>query len=197
MKKWLIAVTGLLVALVAYAAMPIPGQGWNRYGLAYISGHNRLGSLAALTDGQILVGDTGAAPVAKTGCLTVLAASINPTEAGATDDFVNLLDNTISTTEANENQFTVPLAMVAHSLKATVDVAPGAGNDPWAITLRDDVASTTLTCTIDETAVTCADTTNRPAIAAGSRLAILVSSAGGDADPTAAARLDISFCLGM
>lgn len=196
MKKLIALGSALLAAVVCYAAMPVPGT-WTRNALVAVTAHNRLGSLAALTDGQVFVGDTDALPVAKTGCFTVLAASINPTEASATNDFVNLLDNTISTTEANENLFTVPLDMVAHSLKATIDVAPGAGNDPWAITVRDDAADSTLTCTIDETAVTCADTTHRAAIVAGSKLAILVSSAGGDSDPTAAARLDISFCLGM
>lgn len=197
MKRYGIAAGLIALALAVYAAMPVPGPGWDRYGLIAVTAHNRLGSLNPLTDGQILVGDTGAVPVAKTGCLTVLAASINPTEASATNDFVNLLDNTISTTEANENLFTVPIAMVAHSLKATVDVAPGAGNDPWAITVRDDVASSTITCTIDEAAVTCDSGALRANIAAGSRLAVLVSSAGGDSDPDAAARLDISFCLGM
>jgi hypothetical protein len=223
MIRWrrYLGLIGLLAfAAVAYGAYSVPGA-WTRHSLVYVSGSSAIGSLGAATDGQLPIGDTGAKPVlaALTGtagevavtngagsitlgfadqsCLTVLAVGVNPTEASATNDFANLLDNTISTTEANENLFTIPIAMKAHSLRATVDVAPGAGNDPWAITLRDDSASTTLTCTIDETATSCTDAVNEPVMAAGSRLAILISSAGGDADPTAAALATVSLCLGL
>lgn len=131
-------------------------------------------------------------------CTSIAAGEFNPTEAGATDDYLNLVDNSFSATEAAEDMFMVPIAMTARNLRAEVDVAPGAGDDQWTITLRDDAGSTTLTCTIDEANTSCTDTTNAPSIAAGSKLDILVGSnaEGAPADPAAAAALTVSFCLG-
>lgn len=134
----------------------------------------------------------------NTNCTSVVAGEFDPTELGATDDYLNLVDNTFSATETNEDMFMVPVAMTARNLRAEVGVAPGAGNDRWTITLRDDAASTTLTCQIDETSTDCSDITNAPSIAAGSKLAIQVTSnaEGAPADPTAASAMTVSFCLG-
>ncbi len=146
---------------------------------------------------EILNNTVTAVQTSDTLCLQVVSVEINPTEASATNDFINLVDNSFSTTEGDENMFRMPVAGIAHNLSVLVDVAPGAGNDDWKITLRDDVASSTLTCTIDETATVCVDTANAPTLAITSLLAILVDSSGGDADPTAAAAITISFCLGQ
>lgn len=201
MRRWqwvggLALVIALMGIIGATGNLPLSGA-WNRYGLMYIAGEHRASSLDTMADGQIVVGRTGAAPAVVNGCFQILAVEINPTEASATNDFVNLVDNSFSATEADENMFMVPVAVYAHSLRAEVATAPGVGNDAWAVTLRDDVASTTLTCTIDEALTSCADSTNRPLLAAGSKLAVLVSSAGSDADPTATASITISFCLGL
>jgi len=135
----------------------------------------------------------------NTNCTSVVAGEFDPTELGATDDYLNLVENLFSATETDEDMFMVPIAMTARNLRAEVNVAPGAGNDRWTITLRDDAASTTLTCQIDEANTNCSDTTNAPSLAAGSKLDIQVTSnaEGAPADPTAAAALTVSFCLGV
>ena len=136
-------------------------------------------------------------------CDTVISVVLDPTFAGATDDFVSLNEIDVvtgeasfSATEDDENEFVVPIGMVANNHRVDIAVAPGAGNDDWQITLRDDIASTSLTCDIAETAITCGDASNQPAIVAGSRLAVLVDSdIGGGTDPTDATEMVISFCL--
>ena len=149
----------------------------------------------SVTAAIIADSNVGAADIANNVCTTFKSQSINPTEASATDDFVNLIDNTIGTTDGAEDDFIVPVAMTAGSLKVDVDVAPGAGNDPWAITLVEAGSATTVTCTIDEAATTCDSAALTDAIAAGADMTVQVSSAGADADPTAAAQMRISFCF--
>ena len=149
-------------------------------------------------------GTVNAAAIANAACLQVLSVEFNPTEAGATNDFVSFTaidvatgDASFSATEGNEDQFRVPVAVTAHNLSVQVDVAPGAGNDDWKVTLRDDAGNSTLTCAIDEAATTCTDVANVPTITAESLLNMLVDSSGGAADPTAAAVMRISLCLGQ
>lgn len=141
---------------------------------------------------------SGTVLVSATNCTSVVAGELDPTEDGATDDYLNLVENTASATEANEDMFMVPVAMTAGNLLVKVDVAPGAEKDRWTITLRDDGASTTLTCQIDETATECSDITHALSIAAGSKLTIQVTSnaEGAADDPTAASAMTVSFCLG-
>ncbi len=146
---------------------------------------------------EILNNTVTAVQTSNTLCLQIVSVEINPTEASATNDFINLVDNTFSTTETNENMFRVPVAAIVHNLAVLVDTAPGNGNDDWKITVRDDVADSTLTCTIDESATTCVDASNAPAVVALSKLAILVDSSGGDNDPDAAGAITVSFCLGQ
>lgn len=132
----------------------------------------------------------------NTNCTRVVAGEFNPTEDGATDDFLNLEDNSFSSTETDEDMMMVSTAVTARSLRAEVDVAPGAGNDAWTVTLRDDAGDTLLTCSIDETATNCSNTSSAPSIAGGSKLDVKVASSGADADPTAAGALTVAFCLG-
>jgi len=146
---------------------------------------------------EILNNTVTAVQTSDTLCLQVVAVEVNPTEAGATNDFINLVDNSFSTTEADEDSFRVPVAAIAHNLAVEVDVAPGVGNDDWKITLQDDTSATALTCNIDEAATTCADSANSPTVAALSNIDILVDSSGGGADPDAAALITVSFCLGQ
>ena len=130
------------------------------------------------------------------------SVAYNPTETGGTNDFVSLSsvststgDASFGTSEGSEDQFAVPVALILNNLYVEVDTAPGAGNDNWVITLREDGGSETLTCDIDETATTCTDTANDSSIAGGAKVNFLVSSEdGGGADPTAAAEMIISFC---
>ena len=158
----------------------------------------------AVDSAEVLDGELVAADLADTLCLQVISVTFNPTEAGATNDLVSLHsidvangDARFSATENDQDDFRVPVAVTLDSLAVIVDVAPGAGNDDWKVTLRDDGASTALTCSVDEGATTCADAVAPVAVAALSRLNVLVDSSGGGADPTAAAEMTISFCLGQ
>lgn len=165
-------------------------------------------ALTVTTDGTgtaevVLPADAIGGPEIDDGvCMSVKAVSYNPTEAGATDDYVSLAsvdtatgDASFSATENNEDQFILPLAMKANNLRVDVATAPGAGNDAWTITLREDGASTTLTCTIDETATNCSDSSNQEAVAAGADIDFLVTSSGAASDPDASAEMRIAFCL--
>lgn len=131
-------------------------------------------------------------------CGAILHAKIDPTEAGATDDYMSMNDHAGSTTEANEDDFYMPTGMtLIHSLRCDIDVAPGAGNDDWRIVIRDDGGDTAVTCDISETATNCTDTSNSVAPAAGSKLNFDVhSDIGAGTDPDAAAELFCSVCLG-
>jgi hypothetical protein len=144
----------------------------------------------------------GASEIDDAACTQVIAKSYNPTEAGATDDYVSLAsvdtatgDASFSATESAEDQFIAPVAIKAVNLRVDIATAPGAGNDAWTITLREDGASTTLTCTIDETATNCSDASNQEAIAAGADLDFLVTSSGAASDPDANAEMRIAFCI--
>ncbi len=131
-------------------------------------------------------------------CGAMFHASVNPTEAGATDDFMSLQDHSGSTTEGDEDDFFANSALLTfHSLRCDVATAPGAGNDDWRIVMRDDGADTTVTCDIAETATGCEDTANSTAVAPGSNLNFDINSdIGGGADPTAAALITCSVCMG-
>jgi hypothetical protein len=126
-------------------------------------------------------------------CPNVVAVAIDPTTASPTQ-FVNLVDNTTGLTEASDDFYVTPIDLVAHSLRVLSPTAPGAGQDPWVVTLRDDAAATALSCTIDETATSCTDVSDLVSIAAGSKLTVSISATGADADPTDTAELAISFC---
>ena len=130
-------------------------------------------------------------------CGTLLYASVDPTEASATDDFMSMWDHAGSTTEGNEDEFLANAHLLTfHSLSCVVATAPGAGQDPWIVTIRDDGGDTAVTCTIDEAATTCDDSANSAAVAAGSAVNFDISSAGGDADPTANALITCTVCMG-
>lgn len=148
------------------------------------------------TDNTITLPNATGVVVVNTQCTSVVAGEYNPTEASATDDYLNLVDQTFSTVVADEDSFMVPTNTAARLLRAEVDVAPGVGNDPWVVTLMDDTNTTSLTCTIDESQTFCSNQ-NSVNLDGSSKLAIKVSSAGPDADPNAASALTVSFCLGQ
>ena len=148
-------------------------------------------------DSQII----DAAAISNTLCFSVLQASVDPTEASATDDYLSLLDGSGSTTEANEDDYILANATLAfHSLNCFVATAPGVGNDPWVMTIRSgavgSLGDSSHTCTIDEAATTCVGTGSSPSPTAGQAVTIGISSAGGDADPTANALVTCMVCTG-
>lgn len=161
-------------------------------------------ALATLNFNSIALQESGNGVINATDCVSVYSMEFNPTETGAINDFVSInmtatlnAQSAFSATETEIDTFMAPVALVARKLRVEVDAAPGAGNDAWIVTLRDDASSTALTCTIDETATNCSDASNAPAIVAGSKLDVLVDSSGAGADPNAAATMNIAFCLGQ
>jgi len=119
----------------------------------------------------------------------ILAAYIDPVETDVR--YYNFAEHGVpSATEGNENRWTAPLDMNAHSLRVVVDVAPSAGT--WTIHVRDDTNDTGITCTITGGATTCEDLSNTATIAKGSRVTI---GATGSSSPTAAAEMWMSFCV--
>jgi len=163
------------------------------------------GSLLVTTDGtgtaevQLPDDSIGADELSSSEvCGTLLYSSVNPTEAGATDDFMSFWDHSGSTTEANEDEFLVNSALLTfHSLRCDIDVAPGAGADDWRIVVKDDGVDTAVTCDISETAVFCIDATNSAAAAAASAVNFDINSdVGAGADPAAAALITCTVCMG-
>ncbi len=70
-----------------------------------------------------------AAPaLADTYQCSTISDAFNPTEAGATDDIVNLTDGTFSATAADEDEYIVPVKTKVSNLFFDVDVAPGAND---------------------------------------------------------------------
>lgn len=125
---------------------------------------------------------------------TIFKTWLVPATAGATHDYLDMVDHSKSSTELLEDSLIAPIDMQASNLYAEVITAPGSG-DTWRITLRDDGASTSLTCDITGTEQTCIDDTNTPSIEAGSRLNLWVDSSQGATDPTSATYMMLSFCL--
>lgn len=154
--------------------------------------------LAFIFIGMLLVPYMASAKIKPEGimatyCPNVVAVAIDPTTASPTQ-YVNLVDNTTGTTESADDMYVAPVDIVAHSLRVLSPTAPGAGQDPWTVYLRDDAADTVLTCVIDETDTSCTDTSHIASIAAGSKLTVSISATGSDAEPTDTAELAVSFC---
>ena len=109
--------------------------------------------------------------------------SVNPTEAGATDDFVNLTDGTFSTTAAAEDELIVPFKVKLHNLIVDVNTAPTV-NDTWQMTVMADGVATGLTCDISgATAVSCSTGFLYGVADAGADLTLLIDSDTGTGDP--------------
>lgn len=126
----------------------------------------------------------------------ILYASVNPTEAQGTDDFMSMNDHAGSTVEGNEDDYVIaPGAVTFHSLYCKIDVAPGAG-DEWRIVVRDDGGDTAVTCDISDSATSCSDLTNTAAAAVGSLCNFDITSSTGATDPEAAALITCSVRIG-
>jgi hypothetical protein len=126
-------------------------------------------------------------------CPNVLATSLDATTAET--KYASLLKGgTTNATETSVDDFIVPKSLVAHSLRALTATAPGAGANPWTITLRDDAAATVLTCDITGTNTSCTNTGSLVSIAAGSKLTVSAHSTGGGTPSAATAEVLVSFC---
>jgi hypothetical protein len=136
-----------------------------------------------------------AAPaLADVGSCFIVSNAINPTEAGATNDIINLADGSFGTSHNSDDEFVAPVRVEATNLRVDVDVAPGAG-DIWLVTLYADSVATGLTASITGTGTSAASGTSGATIAAGQDLTLLIDSSTGAGDPAAAAEIRFSFCL--
>lgn len=124
-------------------------------------------------------------------CTSVISARGNPDEAGTI--YFSFAGTTANATETVVDDYISPaLAVNVRALACVVDAAPTAGKS-WAMTVRDDAANSTLTCSIADAATTCTDTTHAPTIAAGSKLALAVVGAS---TPATAGEIICSLCVG-
>jgi hypothetical protein len=125
----------------------------------------------------------------------IVGGEIDPTEAGATDDFINLAEgDTFETTAAAADGLIVPVAVTAWGLNVIVDVAATV-NDEWTVSVVDDTVASVLSCVITGAAGVSCTSDSYVDIAAGSKLTVLVDSDTGTADPAAAALMSVAFCL--
>lgn len=128
----------------------------------------------------------------------IWVSAVNPTEAGATPDFLDFEDHAGSTTANNEDNYLVHQTRRAQTMACDVDVAPG-GTDEWAFTLQQGAAGsltdTTLTCTIVG-AATSATSSGFIDLTAGNYIMVELESDTGAGDPDAAAAVNVSLCLG-
>ena len=124
----------------------------------------------------------------------VQAFDFNPNEAGVY--YISLIDGTTGTTESGDNHFTPSVDMVAASLRVVVNVAPGgaANDDEWTVTVRDDLADSTLGCVITGLETDCQDSVSTPTIATDSEVTLKVDATTGTSAPDAAARMWVTFC---
>jgi len=110
---------------------------------------------------------TGVLPVANGGpAWTVMSSA-----AGFTvDTYIGGGTGITSTTEANVDMATVPMAITCRNMRVGVRTAPG-GTGTWDITLRTGargaLAATALTCQITSAALSCSDLTHTAALTAG------------------------------
>lgn len=147
-----------------------------------------------ITAADMADGSVGAAEMSDTLCLDIHSVEINPTETGNNIDYINLVgDNTFSTIEENEDQFMVPINVMANSLIATTNVAPTSGS--WIVTLRVNSMDTALTCTISAGATSCGAAGITAMVAAGSKLDIKVTTSM--SSPAATSALNVAFCFGQ
>jgi hypothetical protein len=151
-----------------------------------------------VSEGMVPAGSITGTELDNTTCLSVMSGEVDPTEAGATPDFLNLMDGTGSTTEANEDLFKLgSQGMRVSQLSCLVSAAPGAG-DQWDITVRAGAAGalsdTALTCSIAGAATTCTGT-GSAAVAGSNHLTIGIESDGGATDPDPALLMQCAVCL--
>lgn len=131
---------------------------------------------------------------------SIIAAVINPTEAGATDDWIDLADSTFTTTNAASDNYIMPYNAILSNFTVRVDVAPTA-NDSWNVYLSVNgttAATSLVNCEIiGATQVACTPALGDQrsiSVERGDDITVLVDSDDGTADPAAAAALSVSFC---
>lgn len=145
-------------------------------------------------------------PTAQTGTLLVSGGAVcvtwrstvgNPGEGAGATEYISMQDGTATPngTETNVDDTVVPTAVIFHTLRVVVDVAPdnGGGTQSRAITLRDDAANTAVTCTISEAETSCTYTATVVTAAAGSKMDYSLVNTG---TPATAAEIVISLCTG-
>jgi hypothetical protein len=140
-----------------------------------------------------------AGSLADTVCSNVVQLVIPDTaftEAGATDDFVNMTDFSTGTNQATQSvgSWLVPTGLQYNNLRCEIATAPG-GTDSWFIAVEaEDTTNAFTMCEIVGAATTGSDTSN-VAVSAGKNLVLWIRSDQGTGDPTAMSGDSyISFC---
>lgn len=133
---------------------------------AYNSGGTATGQLSADGTNDILYFGNGT---------TAAAVNVFPMSSGGAGSsatrYTVVGGFLASATETDVNNYRTQRSCIMQNLHATIDTVPG-GAASWTVTLRDDAAGTTLTCSITSAATECNDTTNRPTVATDSKIAV-------------------------
>lgn len=125
-------------------------------------------------------------------CMTFLTAQWNPNENS--DGFVSLAGGSpIQTTEAASDDVVIPYPLRFSTFYALVATAPdnGGGLEAWTLTLRSDLASTAVACTIADAATTCLYSGPAVQVPAGSKVDLMVTRTG---TPFASLEMLVSVC---
>ncbi len=144
----------------------------------------------------LLLGITQTVPAME--CTQIVAGFVNPTHARATDDFLNLVDNAMvstASTQADVDEFTVPVDVVISNLAVSDVTDPGTAGDTWDIYVLDDGVKTALTCEVANGETTCFNLSQHPFVLANSDLVVMIDSGEGDSDPAPSGNMRISFCI--
>ena len=189
-------------AVTATAVLPagavLIGDGTTDPGAQTLSGDVTMTASGAVTISNNAV-ESGM--IADRACTSVIAGFLNPTETQATDDALNLVDNTITSnatpaTALNaEDEWVAPVSMVISNLRVSDVTDPGAAGDIWQITVYDDSVATVLTCDVTNGNTECTDVANSVLVTAGEDLVVFVDSSTGSTDPAASGNMRVSFCL--
>ena len=150
-----------------------------------------LGPVPNATDADTLGGlDSGAFGYGIT------SVSYNPSEAAT--EYVPGLGSSFgpaSATESSVDLMSASAPLIARDLRVRIEGPPPGPGNLWTITLREDGASTGLSCDIVGSIVTtiCTDSGPSTTIGVGSHLALEVVPVGG---PNPASTMDIAFRYG-
>jgi hypothetical protein len=121
-------------------------------------------------------GATGAAGAAAVNRDVIGGSDSCGLSGGGVSDYVGMFGAGCTNTEA-EAQLAMPASGTLQELHATLSAVPGAGNSV-TFTVRKNGVSTPVTCTISDTAKSCADSANAVGFATGDLISVQVNASG-------------------
>ena len=123
-------------------------------------------------------------PVAGQGVVGYMAGSSNAVVSNASANFFPAMGTGTAVASTSEGDVSTlsPIATTAANLKCTLTTIAGvatvAGGTNYVLALRQNIASSALTCTITAAISTCTDTTHTVAIAIGDQLDFIDTPTG-------------------